>query len=247
MDLRRGPLQARKAWFSFDDFYFCLGTGIRSVGPQASDDDIATDINQTLSHGTVQLGPRAQSVTGVRSGVSDANTSFVLHDQVGYLLWPGTHFVVSSKTQDGAWSDIGTGPRTSVSRQVFNLWIDHGSRPSNSTYAYAVFPSTDPEKMSAAASAPPVLILANTEAQQGVYGPSAHLVSLIFYTAGTVHTPLGDVTVDKPSMVLVHQLAGRFTVQVSEPTHQTTTVHVSVGTRSGNVPVTDGKSATLHL
>jgi chondroitin AC lyase len=247
MDLRRGPLQARKAWFFFDGVYLCLGAGIRAVGPQASDDDIATDINQTLARGSVQIGPQQQFVVGVRKGIADTASRFVLHDRVGYLLWPGTHFVVSSQSQVGAWSDIGTGPRTPVSHQVFNLWIDHGPRPASGTYTYAVFPDTSVEQMNAAASAPPLAVFSNTETLQSVYNPAAHLVALIFYTAGAAHSPLGEISVDKPSMLLVRRLPSGFAVTASEPTHQTTTLRIAIGSRSGSVSLADGRSATLQL
>jgi chondroitin AC lyase len=51
MDLARGNLTAKKAWFFFDDGYLCLGADIHLAGDVKH--SVATDVNQTLLGGNV--------------------------------------------------------------------------------------------------------------------------------------------------------------------------------------------------
>jgi chondroitin AC lyase len=67
MDLERGALAAKKAWFFFDDVIVCLGAGITCT----SDNPVVTTINQCHAKGSdaVQYaGARIQSATKPQTG-----------------------------------------------------------------------------------------------------------------------------------------------------------------------------------
>jgi len=246
--LQRGPLSAQKAWFFFDDFYVCLGSGIQLSNTPASA-QVATDVNQTLLNGSVYT---SATKTPLASGTHSFSTpssgpGYVFHDNVGYLLAPNTRAVVSNQAQQGKWSDIGAGSSNPVSTQVFNLWIDHGASPQNANYSYAVFPNTTLTAMDAARSQLPYSVLQNTPNVQGVYVDSLHRASLVFRTPGKINTPLGAVQVDKPCILMLVAQGGKVVVTASDPTQSAITLNVSVNSRTTSIRFFRGESRQASL
>jgi chondroitin AC lyase len=250
MDLQRGPLSAKKAWFFFDKFYVALGAGITIVKGTTSA-DVATDINQSLLRWGVRVNhseePLLEGIHNYRKGA----LRLVTHDHTGYILGPNTVAVISDTVQTGRWSDIGTGSSAPVSLPVFNLWIDHGAAPQNATYQYTVLPNaTDDETMTESAH-PSVCVLSNTEHIQGVYVASLHRAAIVFRIAGYLETSLGTIAVDHPSILLVAVSKARITLTASNPENQPIALHVSINsiTSTLNLPGGDdaGKSISLEV
>ncbi|MGA8182514.1 MAG: polysaccharide lyase family 8 super-sandwich domain-containing protein, partial [Terriglobia bacterium] len=117
MDLARGNLAAKKAWFFFDDGYLCLGAGIRLADD--TEHIVATDVNQTLLAGDV-LTSQSQGPIAEGSHSYDAGKiAWVYHNGVGYIPGPDCRISLTNGPQKGAWSEIGTGSSEVITLPVF--------------------------------------------------------------------------------------------------------------------------------
>jgi chondroitin AC lyase len=94
---------------------------------------------------------------------------------------------VRKEPQWGAWKDInGNASADRVMRDVFSVWIDHGSGPLDAHYAYAIVMGADVDEMATLYSSPPFEILSNTSDVQAVRWKSG-LNQAVFWKPGEVH------------------------------------------------------------
>jgi chondroitin AC lyase len=228
MNLQRGHLTTEKAWFFFDDEYVSLGAGIALTG---SDKAVVTDVNQTLLNGS----PFSDVSTGaVPPGLHTYNlqtSRWFYHDHVGYIFSPGTHVSLSVGPQTGRWSDIGSGSSESITRNVFDLWIDHGVSPNGGSYQYVVLPGASPEETASRSRTPHVRILANSSNIQAVWNKHLRLGMFAFHQPGSLMTPAGMITVDHPSLLMLRRISNRWEMSASNPENQALTLHVKVANR----------------
>ncbi len=248
MDLRRGTLSARKAWFFYDHFYVALGSGISAEDAGAF---VATDINQTKLNGSVVTNISQGDHAGDKYSYKPGALRYVHHDGTGYVLGPGLRATLSAGIQSGRWSDFGTGPDTLVQTPVFNLWIDHGFAPRDATYQYSVMPGATVAETAAESAHPSMVVLANSEDAQAVFVPKLRMVSLAIRKALSIATPIGNVALDQPAIVMVREDATGYTVTAANPTNKTMNLRVKIGGQEVvlNLPDGDmaGSSVSLHL
>ena len=228
MDLVRGNLTAKKAWFFFEDHYVCLGTGITLLNDRQH--DVATDVNQTLLVGNVVTNPHGR-------------IEWVDHDQVGYVFGSHTRVSFSAKTQSGRWSDIGAGSTELVSLPVFDLWIEHGRSPHGSTYQYTVLPGASANQTAAFAKYPHTRVLANRVDVQAVYNRNLQLVEAVFRKPGSLATPIGRIRTDHECLLLVRKTANGSRVSASNPQNQPLTLRVWVAGKQAVLQLPDGNQA----
>ncbi|HEV2486318.1 MAG TPA: polysaccharide lyase family 8 super-sandwich domain-containing protein [Terracidiphilus sp.] len=234
MDLARGNLIAKKAWFFFDSSYVALGAGITLNGDMKH--GVVTDVNQPLLRGDVLSSETAGPVSG-NQNYDPAKSAWFYHDRVGYIFAPHTQVKLSAGTQSGAWSEIGNGSSTPVTEQVFDLWIDHGTGPQNASYEYIVAPNATVAEVAKLAAHPDVELLSNTAKNQAVYNKPLKLAEIAFRNAGELETPLGKIEVDHSCLLLVRRFADGWKVTASNPENQALALHVAV----------HGKRATIEL
>jgi chondroitin AC lyase len=236
MDLVKEDVGAQKAWFCFPEGVVCLGTAIRCGSPQA----VATDINQCLLRGPVAVlaadgrWMRWPEGTGPKS--LGAGVRAVLHDRVGYVSLAPADWVLSAGPQTGSWAllrkeGVSSAP---VTRQVFNLWIDHGVRPREGSYAYAVLPLTDRDGLAAFARHPYLQVVANGSSQI-VAAPG--VIEAVFHRPGRCPAAGGlpGFSVDRPCVVIERRREGRVGFAVADPTQ---TLREVVLAPAGGVPRT---------
>lgn len=223
MDLARGKLTAKKAWFFFDRSYVALGSGITLADDK--EHAVATAVNQPLLKGDV--GTSEGPVAGMRT-IDVAHRVWVHHDNVGYIFAPKTKINVQAGPQTGAWSDIGTGSSVPETKAVFNLWIDHGVGPQEGSYEYTVVPGASAAEAARVAAHPDVEVLANSASTQAVYSRGLKLAEIALRSAGTVETPVGKVEADHSCLLLVRLVASGWKVTASNPENQPLTLHVTV-------------------
>ena len=139
----------------------------------------------------------------------------------------------TTDTQRGDWSDIGThaGP---FAANVFSLWLEHGTHPTDATYAYTVFPAATPDQTARLAAKPEMQIIANSGRQQAVYHDRLKMLGVAFYEAGKVEFAGGRaIEVDRPCALMIRD--GR--VWVSNPANEAMTVKMRL----------DGKDLVVEL
>lgn len=193
MKLDLDLVHAKKAWFFFGDDVVALGAGISSTVEQPVD----TTLNQTLLKGSVIADGKA-----LEEGAHELkDTSWVLHNGIGYFFPEKADVTVGNRVQDGSYHSISSSiPEAPVSEKVFSLWLHHGVKPVDGKYAYIVAAGMDKKKMAEMATKNPFEILSNTPDLQAVeYLGTAQA---IFYSPGELVLKSGmRVKVDQPCML----------------------------------------------
>src|SRR5262249_32498241 len=147
------------------------------------------------------------------SGATDWGEGYFYHANVGYLRG-STPLNVSTVEQEGSWFDIGMGSKERLKQKVFKLWIDHGVKPRDASYAYTVLPATTLDATKSAARNAPVTILSNTPALQAARHHASAAVACVFVEAGKLDAEQTHIAVDQPCLLLLHD--GNVTVSNPE-------------------------------
>lgn len=172
MDLDQ--LKAKKAVFFAGNRIIALGCSIDSDSPYF----VATTVEQNLLQGKVEKGDE-----------------WFYHNGIGYY---GKCLQLHTETRKGDWKPTWGGYGKSVpdEKKIFLLTVEHGIRPANGSYEYAVFPDTTAEKMPEMVKA--YEVLANTEKIQAVRLKD-NTVMAVFHQPGT----LGDFSTNIPGIFIL--------------------------------------------
>jgi chondroitin AC lyase len=225
MDIERDNLQAKKAWFFCGDLVICLGAEIHSTAEQP----VLTTINQCLLSANektstpAKLGDRGWiEQGGLRYGFPSGGTDSVHAD---------------SGPRTGNWRSVFTTastPKADVSREVFTLWIDHGSAPDGASYAYYVEP--------AGASDPNLKVVANTVEVQAV-SVGDDWVAAIFWKPGSVILGGQNVQIDQPCVLAATLSYGKLRLAVADPTETLKTINIVIGEHHVDLGLPQGGDA----
>lgn len=214
MDYQKDAVKARKAWFCFENEIVCLGSGVSC----SSSNSVATSVNQCLLKGDIQVSSGEKVTRGEH--LSEAS-QWLLHAGVGYVFPEEARIHLKTEAQSGSWHSINQRySDEQISRDVFSLWIDHGTVPFEQTYYYIVVPSADEKELSAYMNRTQSVIevLSNTSSIQSVRNRKLGVTQVAFYEAGFVD--LGDnlfVRVDNPCLLMLSENEGEIQLAVSNP------------------------------
>ena len=173
-------LTARKGWFFFDKGYVCLGAGINSTEKEK----VVTTLEQCRSAGDVKAEGNGVFNKGVLyESLDGSKLNFIDEELHGDY----------SKVTKGTIHDSRKG-----SARIFKLWFEHGVRPRQQSYAYAVIPFAGTTK-----AADLFKVLSNTTSLQAVESKDGKTGMFIFYEPGKASWSGGDVEVDKPCVLMV--------------------------------------------
>jgi len=221
-DFARDKLSARKAWFFFDAEYVCLGARIACD----SDHPVVTTVNQCHLRGDVTVaGKKAEA------GEHDVATpAWVYHDQVAYVFPQSGKACLRNDVQSGDWKWINReSPSRQVEFEVFRLWLDHGTRPQDATYAYVVAPGMPASAVGAYAADLPVEILANTPALQAARHKALRIAGAAFFKPGRLAIRDGlAVSVDRPCLLLLREAPKGYSASLANPRNAALTVRVKI-------------------
>ena len=226
-------LQAKKAWFFFDKEIVCLGAGISSNTAEP----ITTTINQCWLNGKVLTADNKSMAKGKVVSFNSKDQHWLLHDGVGYYFPQASELTLSTEDQKGDWYHINNSfSKQEVSGSVFKLWLNHGAKPTNASYAYVVLPGVSKTSDLKSFKVSDLQIVANTEKIQAVYHQSLDMAQLIFYQAGTVTLDGIAISTDKPCALLVKQVHGNQVWSVADPLQTAKEINLQVkNLKSGKV------------
>ncbi len=220
MELIRGSLSAKKAWFMFDDEVMALGTDIKLNKSKYS---AITTINQSLLKSDVIVGTASGSTKTVDSSSPEKQSvSWVLQDKIGYVFGGNTKVNISAKSQTGDRYDIDWASATSrpdkqnmVTRDIFALWYDHTADKTNS-YEYTIIPETTAEALADYAANNPLKVIANQSSLQAVKNTKTGECQAIFWKAGT-EADFGEfkITADKEVIIAAKVTDGKLIISVA--------------------------------
>lgn len=226
------PLIARKSWFFFDEEYVCLGAGI-SCKQQLP---VVTTVNQCLLRGDVILSSenRKSVVSGGEKQFDQVD--WVFHDGIGYVFPEPAEVQLKNNAATGSWWDISKqsdSPKDEISMDVFKLWMNHGSRPSDESYQYIVVPATSLEKMEQNSSKKNIVILANSPEIQAAMNTSLEICQAVFYKGGTLEiTENLKLASDNPGIVMLKLKNGQLTeISVADPNRELTRFNFSLSSK----------------
>ena len=239
-------LTAKKSYFMFDDEIVCVGTDIdfttRSTTVNTYVDNRAlfdnTTANGITTYGAEDIivdGTLLEETTKFDAPKSYKDPKWVYLESFGGYYFPNGGDVYVNKTFRQATAD---GDDTnddwnqySLSAVVkngaysfFELWVSHGTKPVDGKYSYVMLPEKSAEETSAYTQSPDVEIVKATNSLHVVKEKTLGITAMVFWKAGTY----GDITVDKPMILMVQEKDGKYLLSVSDPTQKLTTGTVTI-------------------
>jgi chondroitin AC lyase len=225
MDMRQELLTAKKAWFYFDEQFVCLGAGLTCP----TGNPVYTSVNQCLRRSPVTIGGSPIRLEDQAPFEHALDGGWAHHDGVGYVCPSGAAAIVAARQQTGSWGAIGAGSAEPLTHEVFSVWIDHGRNPADQSFAYIVFPDSDPQVLAEQAEDNQIKILSNTPALQSVRHTGIKLCGAAFYEPGRLAGDPGwNILVDQPCLLLLRELVDGVQLAVANPENQPLIVNVDV-------------------
>ncbi|KQM69428.1 hypothetical protein ASE74_05375 [Pedobacter sp. Leaf216] len=214
-DLNYDSVQAKKAWFFFDQEVVCLGAGINSNAIQ----NITTTINQVWLRSNVSTSNGIQ-----KNGKSEV---WALHDSIGYIFPHGGNLEISTKAQSGSWYRVNHfQSKTELKHNVFKMWLNHGQNPQNGSYQYIVVPGIDVAGLKKY-NRSMIEILKNTDEIQAVKHTGLNMLQAVFYKPGTLNADGLSLRVDQACTVYIKNINGKNpTLYIADPAQQNASINV---------------------
>ncbi len=209
----KNDLTAKKAYFMFDEEVVCLGSDVTASNNNNAevltvvDNKMAYKINSSTGYGADKIISDLGTLA-----LTDADTNMNGAKWINFADKFGYYFF-----NDTAYSDSNLKARqTKGDSSYFELWLSHGVNPANGKYAYAVLPSKTSSETKAYSENPNVEILANNSSVQAVRNTKLGITGIVFHEPGT----LGNITADKPCIVICKNSGGELEISVSDPTQK---------------------------
>lgn len=249
-------LWARKAWFMFDDEVVALGAGITDSGQTGNGWDgtprkvetvvenrklNASGSNSLLVNGSNKTATPSWS----QSGVSWAHLAGSgAGADIGYFFPEGAVVKGLREARTGSWSSINVnGSTAGATNHYQQLWFDHGTNPTGSSYAYVLLPGKTPAQTSSYAADPDMLVLENSNTAQAVYEKQLGVTGAVFWTDGLKWIQKDGVNLlssSQKSSVMLQEIAGSVEVAVSDPTQLNTgTVSIEINRSAASLAAAD--------
>jgi chondroitin AC lyase len=246
MDLVKDGVAARKAYFFFDGGFVCLGAGVSAEG----DEKLTTSVNQCLLNGEVLV--LGESIAEMGQGQLEGDgVRGVYHDGVGYYFLGKQKVVVHSDEQTGSWKDLEENStlRESMTKDIFGLWVDHGVRPADGSYAYAVMPGVDRDGFVENSEALRFTVLTHTPAMQAIEFADQNLAQVAFFESGGLRVLGGmDVEVNVPCLMIIQKEGNGVTLSVADPTQELGQIQIRVsGVFESDGAIVDGEWTVLRV
>ncbi|SEE08430.1 polysaccharide lyase family 8 super-sandwich domain-containing protein [Ruania alba] len=220
-----------KSWFMFDDQIAVLGAGITSSSGQVVE-SIAE--NRRL----VEAGQRFV-LDGADQGTDDWETvvdnpswahltGSTATSGIGYVFTDASAVHAKRESRIDSWAAVNTNSSyvddTPITDEYLTLWFDHGTDPSDATYAYTLLPGADADTVRRYARRPDLEVIANTADIQAVRRGGT--LGANFWHSGA--PAVNGVTCTGSASVLIVQDGSQITVAVADPTHGAITIDNSV-------------------
>ena len=186
-DYNRFHVAAKKSWFFFNNEEVALGSAINA--PSATS-EVDTTLNQCLLTTNVSYETSASSsIQNFSTGtVTPTNLKWVNQGNIGYFfLTPVSNATIQAIAQSGKWSDLNTAESSStVTQNVFTLYLNHGTAVNNGSYSYIVVPNLPASQMDSYWASMPIQIIQNNSTAQAVRNSALDLTEATFYAPSSV-------------------------------------------------------------
>ena len=215
-------IAANKAWFFFGNEVLCLGNGISSD----MDEDIATTVNQCMTDGqTVWSKNSSETLMKTGDSFSDEAVDWVINDGICYFFPEAQAVSAKSGKRSGCWKNINRNySGETVTNDVFTLWINHGTKPSDAKYSYIVVPGITAGSKADSYDTEKIKIIENSKKLMAASHNGIKTDMAVFLEAATVEFDDMTVTTDKPCIVM----KDKKNIYVSDPSQILESVTITV-------------------
>ncbi|MDR6552250.1 polysaccharide lyase family 8 super-sandwich domain-containing protein [Paenibacillus qinlingensis] len=193
LDAYNSNLKAKKSWFVFDDEIVSLGADITSSDNYTVETIVENrQLNASGANKLIVNGVEKSSA--IPYSESTANTVWANLEgnapgtNIGYYFPQAGTVQFLRETRTGAWSDINKntsyGSTTPKTKNYMNIWFNHGTQPTNSSYSYVLLPNKTAAQTAQYAADPDIQILRNDANVQAVHEDNTNTTAYIFWQPG---------------------------------------------------------------
>lgn len=235
---RDNRVQAKKSWFMLEDGVMCLGADISS--DKAG--ELYTTLNQNLLRGNIVYSMGGQIFQ--KAEMSETATfDWIYNNGIGYIT--DAALTVNAGERTGDWKSVSERIDSKKHTDgVFEVGIAHGSKPSNTDYAYFVMVNTTPEKLQNYRQRPNVQILSNNKNCQAVYDRKSKTVVAVFWNRGELKLPDGEtLRVSTGCTLMCRRVENGFEIHVNDPKQNGGKLRISINEKNGAVKFPKGMYA----
>ena len=220
LDVHHNDLVAKRAYFCFDDEIVVLGAGIKST--------MNSPVHATVEHRRIvndekysqKISADGRTVTLPKSETEylAKNAEFALMEgHAGYVFLDGGNVYAKRYVWENA-----------ASQSFFELGIDFGENPDGASYAYAVIPYADEEKLARYAKTPDVKIVSNTAAVQAVREEGLGVSSIVFHESAECACEAFSVRCGTSAIVMTAVREGVLQILATDPTHELSEITLTI-------------------
>ncbi len=205
-------LSAKKSYFMFDDEVVAVGSAICTTNEFPVNtyiDNRALFLSKDPAGSEVTVDGRIYT-TGSALPETPVQPTWVHLGCFGGYYLPAGGDAVIHVTEGG--------------RQFFELWLAHGTKPQNATYAYVMLPGRTAAETAAYSENPDVEILYCSETLHAVREKKLGITAMVFWQAGSCC----GITADTPCIVMLKEIDGAVQLAVSEPTQKKQAVRLCI-------------------
>ncbi|MEO6135405.1 MAG: polysaccharide lyase family 8 super-sandwich domain-containing protein, partial [Ginsengibacter sp.] len=220
-------VQAKKSYFFFDDEVVCLGAGINSN----SAENITTTLNQSWLLGGAKISLNGKIKNAGKEQNAD-NPDWVWQQNIGYFFLQPSNVNVSAGAQSGNWASINASrSKEKITGNVFKLWINHGVKPTDGSYAYMVVPGINVEGMNLY-NKQNIKVVENSNSIQAVKNENLQMMQIVFHKAGTINDNGVLISADKPCVLLLKNIDSKnISMYVADPSQKLEEVNITIKTK----------------
>ncbi|MCU7552705.1 polysaccharide lyase beta-sandwich domain-containing protein [Chitinophagaceae bacterium LB-8] len=186
MIVKHDGLTAYKSYFFIRGVITCLGAGIST----SYNFPVYTSLNQPLLKGPVTYlasNSKGERILSKDAELVDDKIKAVYHNKVGYYLLQPAKLHLNNQLQKGNWALIADFYKDIPdSGRVFNLFIEHGHKPENASYAYCILPGIAKKQLTDFVQQPAIKVLSNTTQCQAVTDNTESICQAVFYAPDSV-------------------------------------------------------------
>ncbi|MFC4305286.1 polysaccharide lyase family 8 super-sandwich domain-containing protein [Cohnella boryungensis] len=220
-------VSAKKSWFMFDDEVVALGTGITST----HNNNVETTIDNHYITGDNALiinGEKQSSELGWNGKIDNARWALIEGNakgsNIGVYFPKETKLGAVRKNRTGKWTDLGSYnvDENVQSANYLTMWIDHGSKPVNESYAYVLLPGTTAAQVENYADSSDIEIIRQDNDVHAVYEKTLHTLGVNFWQDGDQSIDAIGVkdylSVDRASSIMIKEDDNKLSFALSDPT-----------------------------
>ena len=183
-------ITAKKSLFFFDEYIVSLATDINCNPENIA--NVRSSVNQIVLEGDVVYSKGGNIIKLSQSqNIENSKIDWVHHRNTGYIVGNNNAISLYAKEQAGKWSDIG-GNTGELSKEVFTLVIEHGSKLNGASYEYVVAPGKSATQFRNFYNSQPFEIIENSPEIQAVYDKNLNMLQAVFFAPSTLEFGQGN-------------------------------------------------------